>query len=532
MTASPDGDLVLAYSREGSEAAFRALVTRHVNLVYGTALRQVGDAGIAEEISQNVFVALAKKAPRLSGNQTLAGWLHRTTLLEAKARIRAELRQKRRDQTAAELAIAAREGGSAADALAPLLDEGLLNLREADRMALVLRFLEQRSLREVGAMMGVDEDAARKRVARALEKLTQFFRKRGFAVTASLVATLESAGQAAAPAGLIISATQAGVTATAASGGTSSLITLLNSATHAKVAVACALVAAVPLALQWRANAKVQYEHSTAADQLRAAQVEAENLESQINVARQFAIHAQTENANLGIRLASIRDQSDRRTPAPAYRWDDHSPVFRLPKAALAHLDVSVFRNRRGALTPAIKEILQLTPAEATRIETALAGFLARYHAAETPNIRQVSPTADDLQGHAKDETRVFEITAIGEPLKQLRAELLAELNETLGPERFAIFQEGLSEWMPLDDAYHGMNSVNTVFNSDRRLRFYKPRTPHLYEDLEYSVYQKGRGLMNIRMSIDEIPPGIRPHLEDWIRLARELAARKGNLDE
>src|SRR5581483_11842591 len=111
-TTSSDGELVAAYATEGSEAAVRGLVTRHVALVYATALRQVGDPGIAEEVTQNVFVALARKAPRLGGIETLAGWLHRTAVLEAKARIRAELRRKRRHETAAELARIQQEGAS------------------------------------------------------------------------------------------------------------------------------------------------------------------------------------------------------------------------------------------------------------------------------------------------------------------------------------------------------------------------------------------------------------------------------------
>ena len=101
---SPDSELVTAYAAEGSEPAFRTLVARHVNLVYATARRQVGDAGLAEEITQNVFIALARKAPRLAGSQTLAGWLHRTAILEAKARIRAELRRGRRENIAAQAA--------------------------------------------------------------------------------------------------------------------------------------------------------------------------------------------------------------------------------------------------------------------------------------------------------------------------------------------------------------------------------------------------------------------------------------------
>src|SRR6266513_1274883 len=217
---SPDRELVTAYAARGSETAFRALVTGHVPLVYATALRQLGDAGLAEEITQNVFIALARKAPRLAGFETLAGWLHRTTILEAKARIRAELRRKRREETAAEITLLQSEGASPLEALVPLLDEGLLDLRAGDRLALVLRFLEERSLRDVGAALGVDEDAARKRVSRALDRLAGFFRQRGFAVpTGTGCAALLASTTQAAPAALAASAANAGLAAT--SGATS-----------------------------------------------------------------------------------------------------------------------------------------------------------------------------------------------------------------------------------------------------------------------------------------------------------------------
>ena len=100
---------------------------------------------------------MARKAPLLAGLETLAGWPHRATVLEAKARVRSELRRREREQAAFELTTLAHEGASPLAALVPLLDEALLNLGESDRLALVLRFLEERSLREVGASMGVAE---------------------------------------------------------------------------------------------------------------------------------------------------------------------------------------------------------------------------------------------------------------------------------------------------------------------------------------------------------------------------------------
>src|SRR5690606_6667145 len=138
----------------------------------------------------------------LRGYETLAGWLHRTTILEAKARIRSELRRKQREQTAAALAEVQSEGASLLAPLVPLLDEALLTLRDSDRTALISRFWEERSLRDVGTQIGVDEEAARKRVSRALDRLAEFFRARGFALPAgiSIAGLFPLATQAAPPA--------------------------------------------------------------------------------------------------------------------------------------------------------------------------------------------------------------------------------------------------------------------------------------------------------------------------------------------
>src|SRR5436309_1265105 len=98
-----DQQLLREYVDGGSERAFQSLVQQHVDLVYSTALRRLGDAGLAEEVTQNVFVALARKAPFLGRDAPLAAWLHKTTLLEARHRLRTELRRKRREETAVAL---------------------------------------------------------------------------------------------------------------------------------------------------------------------------------------------------------------------------------------------------------------------------------------------------------------------------------------------------------------------------------------------------------------------------------------------
>src|SRR5439155_7204614 len=202
--------------------------------------RQVGNSTLAEEITQNVFIVLARKAPRLSGIRTLGGWLHRTTILEARARVRAELRRRRREKMAGEVAALQWEGTSPLEALAPLLDEGLLNLRHGDRLVLVLRYLEERSLRDVGAALGVDEDAARKRVSRALDRLAGFFRRSGFAVPAGAgCAALLASTAKAAPAGLAASAANAGLAAGGATAGLNLVLLKLMALTKSQTAVLC-----------------------------------------------------------------------------------------------------------------------------------------------------------------------------------------------------------------------------------------------------------------------------------------------------
>src|SRR5919106_7056524 len=119
-----DRELLREFAECGSEGAFQSLVQRHVNLVFTTALRGLGDDGMAQEVTQNVFVALARKAAWLQGQVALAGWLHKTALLEIRQRWRGELRRQRREQTAVELGTTMKDDDSLLKSLAGILDEG------------------------------------------------------------------------------------------------------------------------------------------------------------------------------------------------------------------------------------------------------------------------------------------------------------------------------------------------------------------------------------------------------------------------
>jgi RNA polymerase sigma factor (sigma-70 family) len=182
-----DWNLLDAYARNGSEPAFRQLVERHLGLVHTAALRQVHDPGLAEDIAQAVFVLLARKAPSFNRKVILAGWLFRTTRFLAGQARRTEERRRRREQEAHAMHPAESNDPSWSQ-IAPELDTALDSLRPDDREAVLLRFAEDRSHREIGERLGLNEASARKRVTRAVHRLRQILLARGLAPTLSLTA--------------------------------------------------------------------------------------------------------------------------------------------------------------------------------------------------------------------------------------------------------------------------------------------------------------------------------------------------------
>ena len=220
-----DNTLLRQYAEQNSETAFAALVARHVDKVYSVALRRTRNAHAAEEITQAVFVILAKKSGRLGAKVILACWLYETARLTALTLIRSEIRRARREQEA-HMQTALNENESEVwPHIAPLLDDALAGLSAADRHAIVLRYFDGKSLGEVGAAMGASEDAAKKRVTRAVEKLRGFFTKRGVTLTATVLTAAISANSVqAAPLGLAATVTATAVKGAVVSGSTLTLI--------------------------------------------------------------------------------------------------------------------------------------------------------------------------------------------------------------------------------------------------------------------------------------------------------------------
>lgn len=221
-----DSQLLQDFAAHGSENAFRALVERHLPLVLGTARRITGNPALAEEIAQTVFLLLARKAPGLDARVLLTGWLYRTATFVATRAVQSEQRRRRREEEAVSMQLNSAESDPAWHRVAPQIDDALNRLGEADRNAVVLRFFEQRPLRDVGTALGVSEEAAKKRVARALDKLRRVLSRRGTDVTAAaLLAGLTYEGtQAAASAGLAAKISSGVLAQLAAGAGGSALL--------------------------------------------------------------------------------------------------------------------------------------------------------------------------------------------------------------------------------------------------------------------------------------------------------------------
>jgi RNA polymerase sigma factor (sigma-70 family) len=207
MEEPSDYDLLRDYVQNGSERAFTLLVARHVDLVYSAALRQAADAHLAEEITQSVFIILARKAGSLRQSVRLTGWLYRTAQFVAADARKSEFRRRIREQQAIE--TDSREADSAWTDVAPRLDEALSALPEKDRTLILLRYFEKKSLGEVGSAAGISEEAARKRVDRAVTKLRETLTKRGVVVGALLPIVLGTRAVQTAPTGLALRSSNA-----------------------------------------------------------------------------------------------------------------------------------------------------------------------------------------------------------------------------------------------------------------------------------------------------------------------------------
>jgi len=220
MKRISDHDLLREFAERGDEQAFAALLDRHLPLVYSTARRTLGDATLAQDISQQVFTLLARRAASLKSATLLSGWLYRTTRYMAGHTRRAEHRRVAREQLA--LAhMTSETTGHVWQAIEQDLDAAMETLSQLDRDAVVLRYFENRSLREVGQALGKSDDAAQKRLSRAVEKLRTYFCHRGRPVAAaSLTAAISACAIVSPPSSMAFGISAAAIAANSLSTAT------------------------------------------------------------------------------------------------------------------------------------------------------------------------------------------------------------------------------------------------------------------------------------------------------------------------
>ncbi|HTB86255.1 MAG TPA: sigma-70 family RNA polymerase sigma factor [Candidatus Sulfotelmatobacter sp.] len=236
MNEKADARLLNDFAVRRDEAAFHELVTRHADLVYSAALRQLESPAMAADVAQTVFSDLAQKSASLAGkigmDSSLAGWLHRATRYAALNHLRDERRRRDHERQAMEQLLIDSEPSADWPQIAPVLDEALDSLEDDDREALLLRYFKNQDFRAVGFALGVSDDTAQKRVSRAVEKLREFFTRKKITIGAGSLGILISANAVqSAPVGL------AATISTAALAGTAVTTSTLIAATAKTIAM-------------------------------------------------------------------------------------------------------------------------------------------------------------------------------------------------------------------------------------------------------------------------------------------------------
>lgn len=287
METKPDAELLRHFSRTNSEDAFAELVKRHVNLVYSAALRQVnGDEHLAKDVAQTVFTDLAQKAGSLALRESLTGWLYTSTHFTAAKIIRGETRRRDREEKFMREIISENAPETDWQKIRPALDAAMHDLKASDREAILLRYFENRQFAEVGAKLGLNENAARMRVERALEKLRGILTKRGIATAGALASVISANAVQVAPAGLAATLTTTSIATVGT--GTFTLLKIMT-VTKLKLGLSAILVAAAATALVVQLQTQ-----NTLRDENQSLQ-------------RQIA-QLQTDNANFSNQLANAGD--------------------------------------------------------------------------------------------------------------------------------------------------------------------------------------------------------------------------------
>lgn len=375
-----DAELLRCYAEEQSEEAFAELVRRHLNVVHSAALRRVG-SDEAADVAQAVFIELARHAADLSRHPALVGWLFKTTYRLSARHIRNESRRQRREWEAHAMQETNRTPEPEADwsRLAPVLDDAMHELAEADRTVLLLRHFEHRSFADVGARLGLSPNAARMRLERALDRLRSRLARRGIISTDSALAlALSGPAVAAAPAGL---AAKIAAGSLAAGVGQVSTVAFLSAMTSTQfkigaVILGVGLLGSAVLVQQQRIQRLREDRDVLAATVARQSTTlrQLEELAAGQATDRATSLHAQEELLRLRGEVALLKSAE------------------RPPRAAQAAVDP---RSSSISEEPPISDVGNTTPEDASRtfIWAVTAGQKDRF--AELLKLPEKVPAAD-----------------------------------------------------------------------------------------------------------------------------------------
>ena len=262
-----DQKLLEQFVRHGDEQAFREFVACYAGLVHQAALRRTGRHQLAEEVSQNVFCAVVKKASSLLKHpERIPGWLHRAAVFESSKVMRKERSfQKRKQMQHPDDIPETVEPGQNAWMLAlPQLDSALNRLSDSERQVILQHYFEGKTFPQIAAQQSRPAGTVQKQCRRAVEKLSRLLKKKGVAISATAVATGLSPqlAKAASPAFAKAVSTHALLNSSHYSSSALSFHLLMNSK---KITAACVVAILTPLALQqvmiardWNQNQKLK----------------------------------------------------------------------------------------------------------------------------------------------------------------------------------------------------------------------------------------------------------------------------------
>jgi RNA polymerase sigma factor (sigma-70 family) len=428
--------LLIEYAETGSETAFREVVESYVNLVYSAALRLVnGDSHLAEDVTQAVFADLARAAGKLSPKVMLGGWLHRHTCFIASKTVRGERRRQLRERQAAEMNSIEDHSEANLALIAPILDEAINELGSEDRAAILLRYFEQKDFQSVGDTLGSNEEAARKRVNRALDKLHSSLTRRGVVLSATgLAAALSAQAITAAPAGMALSISTAALAAVAATGGTGLTFLQLMSTTKLQIGIVTAVVAAIaiPLAMEYQSNKALRQQNASLrlqSDQLSQLSAENKNLSAEnkrlSNVVAQAHSSSADAMSNEQLReLMKLRGEVGRlKTDANAPKPSAISGILSDPATAKMMRD-----QQKMGMEMIYKKFTgeaKFTPEQKTNFVNLLADDIME-------NVGQVSDALS--QKKSREE--------IGQIFTEREAALQQKVQDLLGPDGFSKYQD------------------------------------------------------------------------------------------